>query len=160
MILPDEKLTTACGTLSYVAPEVLEQRGYGKEVDIWAVGIIFFLIVVGKFPFEGSNPNDVFNDQTTDQIEKKISPNIWNGLTADAQDFMKGLLNKDPAKRLTARLALKHPFIAKESALKRRPTVVMNNTVPASRQNGGGGSPHNSAENVGSLTFTGMNSKT
>jgi calcium/calmodulin-dependent protein kinase I len=48
MLLPKEKMDTACGTLSYVAPEVLTMQGYGQEADLWSVGVIMFLVLCGK----------------------------------------------------------------------------------------------------------------
>ena len=51
MLLPKERMDTACGTLSYVAPEVLTMQGYGQEADLWAVGVIMFLVLCGKVIF-------------------------------------------------------------------------------------------------------------
>ena len=48
MLLPKEKMDAACGTLSYVAPEVLTMQGYGQEADLWSVGVILFLVLCGK----------------------------------------------------------------------------------------------------------------
>lgn len=53
MTLPKEKMDAACGTLSYCAPEVLTMQGYGKEADLWSVGVIMFLLLCGKLPFDG-----------------------------------------------------------------------------------------------------------
>jgi len=59
MILPKEKMDAACGTLSYVAPEVLTMQGYGKEADLWSVGVIMFLLLCGKLPFDGDDHNEI-----------------------------------------------------------------------------------------------------
>ena len=56
---PHEAMKAACGTLSYVAPEVLRMEGYGKEVDLWSTGVIMFLILRAKLPFYDNTKNRV-----------------------------------------------------------------------------------------------------
>ena len=52
-------MDSACGTLSYVAPEVLTMQGYGREADLWSVGVIMFLLLCGKLPFDGEDHNEI-----------------------------------------------------------------------------------------------------
>lgn len=56
---PHEAMKAACGTLSYVAPEVLRMRGYGKQVDVWSTGVIMYLILRAKLPFFDNTKNKV-----------------------------------------------------------------------------------------------------
>ncbi len=51
IISQNEKVFEEFGTLTYVAPEVLQKKGYNKEVDVWSLGIILFYLLVGKLPF-------------------------------------------------------------------------------------------------------------
>lgn len=94
MILPKEKMDAACGTLSYVAPEVLTMQGYGKEADLWSVGVILFLLLCGKLPFDGEDHNEII--RSTIQADLKVNPNVWNKLTDDAKSLITSLLNKNP----------------------------------------------------------------
>jgi len=103
------KMTTACGTPGYVAPEVLRLQGYGKEVDLWSVGVITYILLCGFPPF--------YDDSNAALFEKIMSGNFsfpapyWSNITHDAKDFISKLLCVDPAKRLTATQALEHPWI-------------------------------------------------
>jgi Ca2+-binding EF-hand superfamily protein/predicted Ser/Thr protein kinase len=94
MILPKEKMDAACGTLSYVAPEVLTMQGYGKEADLWSVGVILFLILCGKLPFDGEDHNEII--RSTIQADLKVNANVWNKLSDDAKGLICALLNKNP----------------------------------------------------------------
>ena len=105
---PGEVLRQPCGTLSYVAPEVLTLRGYGKAADLWSIGVILWLVVRGRLPFEGDKEVVVRRilDATLD-----FSHPVWSSWSADGIEFVRGLLERDPAKRLTARRALQHPWL-------------------------------------------------
>jgi hypothetical protein len=111
MILPTETMDTACGTLSYVAPEVLTRQGYGQQADMWSIGVILFLILCGKLPFDGGSHDEIIN--ATIKAEIRVSPAVWNALSEDARDIIKKMLHKDPKERISARAALRHPFIIK-----------------------------------------------
>lgn len=148
IILPEDLLYTPCGTLSYVAPEVLSQQGYGKGVDIWAIGVIFYLILNGKFPFEGNTPNDVLTAQMmTPQQHSKA----WNDISENAMDLLKAMLNTQPQERITARNALKHPFIISNTVPKAKPADNKTSSPAAAAQ-----PTRSSNVDQQSLTFSGL----
>jgi len=105
------KMMTACGTPGYVAPEVLKCQGYGKEVDLWSTGVILYIMLCGFPPFYEENNALLFEKIMAGKYQF-LAP-YWNNISADAKDLVSKLLTVDPAKRLTAEMALKHAWIQK-----------------------------------------------
>lgn len=111
-----EVMKTACGTPGYVAPEVLRRQGYSKEVDLWSLGVITYILLCGYPPFF---------DQKNAELFKKIMAGRyqfdhpwWDHISErgrfwlmKAKDFVRRLLVVDIKKRFTAAEALQHPFI-------------------------------------------------
>ncbi|KAJ3059902.1 hypothetical protein HDU98_004082 [Podochytrium sp. JEL0797] len=111
-ILNDETaMKTACGTPGYVAPEVLRKRGYGKEVDLWSIGVIAYILLVGYPPFYDQNNAVLFRLIMAGKYE--FDRPWWDTVSDDAKDFIRKLLVLDPKQRFTARQALAHPFVVK-----------------------------------------------
>jgi len=107
----DGQLQTYCGTPDYMCPEIIKSEVYGKEVDLWALGVTTFVLLGGYAPFEGENDTEVFAAILTLDY-KYISPE-WDHVGMIGKDFIDCLLKIDPSQRLTARQALEHPFITK-----------------------------------------------
>ncbi|CAK0878958.1 unnamed protein product [Prorocentrum cordatum] len=101
------KMQASCGTLAYVAPEVL-LKSYDKQCDLWSLGVIAFILLSGYMPFSGSDAQ-----QTKNISEGKfvMKPDRWGRVSQDGQKFIISLLQVDPAKRLTAAQALEHKWI-------------------------------------------------
>ena len=108
----EEKCTEPYGTLSFVAPEVLESKPYDKSVDLWSIGIITFLLLCGYLPFDDKHSEREIARQTIQDpvpYEKKI----WDKYSPEAKAFVDGLLQKKPEKRYTIKEVLEHPWIKK-----------------------------------------------
>jgi len=103
-------MKTACGTPGYVAPEVLEHKNYGPEVDLWGIGVIVYILLCGFPPFYGDNDRQLYKKIKAGQY-KFIAP-YWDPVSKEAKDFVSKLLVVDVAARMTAEDALKHKWIS------------------------------------------------
>jgi hypothetical protein len=117
LISPDEQMVMPCGTLSYVAPEVLSLHGYGKSSDLWSVGVVMFLLLRGRLPFDGATKQEIVSN-TIDQA--LVMDSGWEKLSKEAWDLVNWLLHKNADKRITASQALKHPWVLAEGANSKR----------------------------------------
>ena len=121
-------MQTACGTPGYVAPEILQtsDTGYGKEVDMWSVGVITYILLCGFPPFYNENVAQLF--ESIIKADFDYPSDYWDHISDDAIDFIDNLLIPDPAKRMTASDALKHSWLAGNA-----PNTPLNN-VPSGIQ--------------------------
>ncbi|XP_040193456.1 calcium/calmodulin-dependent protein kinase type 1G [Rana temporaria] len=110
-------MSTACGTPGYVAPEVLAQKPYSKAVDCWSIGVITYILLCGYPPFYEETESKLF-EKIKDGTYEFESP-FWDDISKSAKDFINCLLEKDPKKRYNCEKALKHPWIAGNTALHR-----------------------------------------
>jgi len=100
-----DMMKTACGTPGYVAPEVLQNKGYtGGAVDCWSVGVILYILLCGFPPFYEEELPALF-EQILKARYDFPSP-WWDNISKEAKDLVKGLLTVDPKKRLTAEQVL------------------------------------------------------
>ena len=91
------------GTPYYIAPEVLKGN-YDNKCDMWSCGVIMFILLSGRPPFDGSNDNQIL--EAVKQAKVDLKGSMWNKVSEDAKDIVKKLLAKDPSKRLNANDAL------------------------------------------------------
>eukprot|EP00927_Polykrikos_kofoidii_P039220 TRINITY_DN3364_c0_g2_i1.p1 TRINITY_DN3364_c0_g2~~TRINITY_DN3364_c0_g2_i1.p1 ORF type:complete len:537 (+),score=73.17 TRINITY_DN3364_c0_g2_i1:132-1742(+) len=106
---PNIKMHISCGTLSYVAPEVLH-RSYTSQCDLWSLGVISFILLAGYMPFYGQQE---MQKKNICRGKYEMKPEKWRNISKEAHNFVKSLLAVDPEKRLTAQRALEHPWMAK-----------------------------------------------
>ncbi|XP_006869248.1 PREDICTED: serine/threonine-protein kinase DCLK3 [Chrysochloris asiatica] len=102
---------TVCGTPTYVAPEILSEKGYGLEVDMWAAGVILYILLCGFPPFRSPerDQDELFNIIQLGHFEF-LTP-YWDNISEAAKDLVSHLLVVDPQKRYTAHQVLQHPWI-------------------------------------------------
>lgn len=106
---PNKKLTSACGTPEYVAPEVLADKPYDQSADMWSCGIIIYILLCGYPPFFGKTEKELFEKILSRKFE--FHERFWSKISSEAKDLINGLIEINPLKRLTSKQALQHPWI-------------------------------------------------
>lgn len=105
-LLPNE---VACGTPGYVAPEILRGDPYCGEVDIWSMGVICYVLLVGYPPFYDEDQKKLF--RKIKEAKYYFHEDYWSGISPNAIDLIKCMLCLDQKKRWTAHQLLQHPWI-------------------------------------------------
>ena len=115
IIGPGEMCTDPFGTFSYVAPEVLKEKPYSFKVDLFAIGIIAYLLVAGFLPFDHETSEKEIARQTV--YEPTPFPiSIWKNISNEARMFVDNLLQKNPEKRMDIKEVLQHKWLQKFNA--------------------------------------------
>ncbi|CDW83301.1 myosin light chain kinase [Stylonychia lemnae] len=110
---PTETSTEPFGTLSYVAPEVLLQKPYGKNVDLWSLGVIIYVMLSGILPFDAGDTKETARQTIYEDVN--FSHPCWTYASPESKHLIKGLLKKDRFQRMTIEEVLTHPWICKKS---------------------------------------------
>lgn len=96
------------GTPYYIAPEVLK-GSYDQMCDMWSCGVIMYILLSGRPPFDGNNDSEIL--QAVAKGEAEIKGPLWNKVSVSAKDMVKKMLNKNPKKRISAKDALGHQWL-------------------------------------------------
>lgn len=103
----NEQLTNTHGTSYYIAPEVLNKK-YNERCDVWSIGVMLYILLSGKPPFDGANDIEITENVKTGQFQMKDK--IWKPISEDAKDLIKKMLKFDATQRVSARQALQHKW--------------------------------------------------
>ncbi|KAH8079154.1 serine/threonine kinase [Aureococcus anophagefferens] len=116
ILQPNSALATACGTPGYVAPEVIGSAGYNKEVDIWSLGVIAYILLCGFPPFYDENQGKLF--KKIQRCQYTFTRPYWDQVSDGAKKMITTMLVVDPAKRATAQGVLDDPWMAADGGAK------------------------------------------
>ncbi|TMS14543.1 Serine/threonine-protein kinase DCLK1 [Larimichthys crocea] len=110
----DGPLYTVCGTPTYVAPEIIAETGYGLKVDIWAAGVITYILLCGFPPFRGSSDDQevLFDQILMGQLEFPLP--YWDNVSETAKELIRSMLEVEVDQRYTALQVLEHPWVTDE----------------------------------------------
>ncbi|CAK9044241.1 Calcium-dependent protein kinase 2 (PfCDPK2) [Durusdinium trenchii] len=119
-----KKLMQMCGTCYYVAPEIIGLKdgaickgdGYGQEVDVWALGVLIYMLVSGMPPFNGKNHADVIWNIANfkycdDPLAEHFEGRRWENVSPQCKDLIRRCMEREPEKRLTAAGVQMHPWL-------------------------------------------------
>ena len=120
-----EELSTMVGTPNYLAPEVLSAR-YGKECDVWSLGVMLYYLLSGTLPFEGQNIGETFKRISLAEFD--FSKPEWLNYSSEVKDLISRMLVSDPSRRISLPTALSHKWFF-ESASSRRSSIEVPHTV-------------------------------
>ena len=106
-IEPGQMLEELCGSPHYLAPELIGQK-YSKPVDLWALGVLVYLLLYGKYPYDGANPQEIMKKILTQKVpwthtKAQLSPSCI--------DFLTRLLQRNANKRITADACSNHNWL-------------------------------------------------
>merc|ERR1719393_215366 len=85
------------GTAGYIAPEVVAGGIYDHQVDMWSVGVILYILLCGKEPFDQESI-----DVSMDHFSYNFDDDQWRTVSMEAKAVVRGLLNFEPSKRMRA----------------------------------------------------------
>eukprot|EP00931_Biecheleriopsis_adriatica_P032560 TRINITY_DN18994_c0_g1_i2.p1 TRINITY_DN18994_c0_g1~~TRINITY_DN18994_c0_g1_i2.p1 ORF type:complete len:586 (-),score=132.71 TRINITY_DN18994_c0_g1_i2:108-1820(-) len=126
------ELFERCGTLHYLAPEVLQGR-YGNKCDIWSVGVVAYMLLTGKCPYHGED--EAVRHKV--QLGKIDVSRGFLKLSQATQDFVRSLLTADPKARPSAKQLLEHPWLQRwdgEAVPAAPPCALLRQLIEASKQ--------------------------
>ena len=108
-ILFNKKDKNLAGSIYYLAPEIISKnRKYTEKCDIWSCGIIMYILLTGKPPFNGDSDEEILKKILQNRLDLEKYP--WSVISLKAKDLIKKLLETDTKKRITAEEALNHEW--------------------------------------------------
>lgn len=105
-------MTQTYGTAYYIAPEVLNSE-YNEKCDVWSVGVILYILLSGRPPFDGSDDREIVKSVKVGQYS--LNGSEWKNVSKEALDLIKKMLTYDPNNRISAEQSLNHVWIKKKA---------------------------------------------
>ena len=103
-------LSTYCGTIDFIAPEIFEGDGYDQSCDLWSIGVIAYWMLSGRPPFHGKDEVQIKFNITT--CNYNYENPFWNTITKKAKEWIDGLLELNTSDRFTPDQALEHEWLS------------------------------------------------
>lgn len=113
---PSKKLEEKLGTAYYIAPEVIK-KSYNEKCDLWSCGVIMYILISGEPPFNDPRADNEAIMKKVEAGKYDLDHGIWKNVSKEAKDLIKKLLTYDPAERISAEQALKHPWISDHASI-------------------------------------------
>ncbi|XP_026175420.1 serine/threonine-protein kinase 33 isoform X2 [Mastacembelus armatus] len=112
-----------CGTLHYMAPEMLSNRGYSHWCDVWSIGVVMYMLLCGEPPFVSTNKETLLEEIMNKEVT--FTQPIWTTVSDAAKSLLTCLLKEDPAYRMSANQLLENPWITGDTNVPAVPVNVL-----------------------------------
>ncbi|XP_072237411.1 serine/threonine-protein kinase 33 [Leuresthes tenuis] len=119
----ENMMTEACGTLIYMAPEMMSGRGYSHWCDVWSIGVIMFMLLCGEPPFVSKTKENLLEKILNKEV--RFTQPIWASVSDAAKYLLTCLLKADPAYRMSAHQLLENPWITGDNSVPSGLTTVL-----------------------------------
>ncbi|XP_029946213.1 serine/threonine-protein kinase 33 [Salarias fasciatus] len=119
----ENRMTEACGTLIYMAPEVMSDRSYSQCCDVWSMGVVMYMLLCGKPPFVAKTKSALL--EIIKKNELKFTQAIWDTVSDAAKNVLICLLKVDPPYRMSASQLLENPWITGDTDVPAVPSNVL-----------------------------------
>jgi len=120
---PEWSASTPCGTVKYMAPEMLHGQSYSLAIDNWSLGVCLYVMLSGCFPYGRSTEEETKEAISKEQL--RLDGTFWESVSSPAKDLIRQLLVLDPHNRLTASGCLNHPWLQSMQPRKKSENVMM-----------------------------------
>ncbi|XP_038558019.1 serine/threonine-protein kinase 33 isoform X2 [Micropterus salmoides] len=116
-------MTEACGTLIYMAPEVMSGHGYSEWCDVWSIGVVMYMLLCGEPPFVSKTKANLLQEIMNKEV--KFTQPVWATVSDAAKNLLTCLLKVDPAYRMSANQLRENPWITGDTNLPAIPPNVL-----------------------------------
>ncbi|XP_063403821.1 serine/threonine-protein kinase 33-like isoform X1 [Mytilus trossulus] len=106
----DNMMQDFCGTPIYMSPEIIDNKAYSQQCDVWAMGVIMYSLLCGSPPFKANTEEELYEIIKKGEIDYTTNP-VWNTISEDAKKCIELMLRTDPAHRSSASEVLHHAWI-------------------------------------------------
>lgn len=117
-VFPGVELRVSCGSVDYVAPEIVKKGNVTPAADMWSLGVICYVLIAGFSPFGAFTPEETFYKIET--LNYTMDLPEFDLISRNAKDFIAALLQKSPKDRLSAKQCLENPWMLEDI----RPSVI------------------------------------
>merc|ERR1711976_1074353 len=125
---------TGCGTPIYMAPEVAEGKTYNSLVDMWSIGVTFYEILFGKFPFNGRTPDEIVRRARYYSGDRLEIPDRINRISPDAKDLLRRMLTYDPRRRISWEEFFRHRLFDEKASHQQASYNPLGSTIQFAHQ--------------------------
>lgn len=119
--LDDDKMRVQAGSSSYMAPEALSWGPLTEKSDIWSAGVVIYVLMQGKFPFDGESFKQIYKSIKKKDLKEEWQSEKWSHVSEDCRNFLNLCFVRDPKLRPSCSDLLNHPWFNKAVESTREP---------------------------------------